>query len=121
MSRATVQPDPSGLTPELAAKIRNVELEFARIQQAATLRYRWFLLGLIPRLMQGMSILGLCWTFVAAAIYIYGRSISNGHTNLPEPSEYTIQFFLTVLGSLISLVVATWAMRYCQARADGKL
>jgi hypothetical protein len=121
MSSAATHPEPPNLTPELAAKLLDVEHELARLQQTATQSHRWFLLGFIPRLMQFLSILGLCWTFVAAALYLYGQSISIGPTNLPGPWEYAIQLFLTVLGSLFSLVIATWAMRYCQARADGKL
>ena len=121
MSPAFAHPVPSDLTPQLAAKLRDVEHEFARLQQTAAQRYRWFLLGFIPRLMQFMSILALCWTFVSAVLYIYARSISNGVSNVPDPWMSSAQFIGSILGSLFSLVVATWAMRYCQARADGKL
>ncbi len=106
---------------ELAEKLQQVEREFERLERSARTSQRWFLFGLIPRLAQVVSLLALFFPFVGIALYFYASSITKNPAHTTPLWEAILHFVGNIVGAGLSLLISTWAFRYCQARADGKL
>ena len=118
---ATTASATAQVSPELAEKLQQVERDFERLHSNARSSQRWSLLGLIPRLAQVVSLLALFFPFVGIALYFYASSITKNPAHMTPLSEAILRFFGSIVGAALSLLISTWAYRYCQARADGKL
>jgi hypothetical protein len=118
MGQLTVNPSGGELTPELAAKLRQVETEFERLEKSAKLRSKWFWLGLIPRVAQAACVVALLWHPIAAFLWITVRVNSTIAPTTPLWVD-AVGFGLRVTGTLVSLLIATWAYRYTVARGEG--
>ncbi len=121
MSTAATHPQPSDLTPELAARLQEVEQELVRIQRSSATSQRWFLLGLIPRPVQVFSWVGLALQVVRVVLLPFQPLATVADANASGGWIIVMSFAGNIAGLLVTLLIATWALRYCQARSDGKL
>lgn len=121
MAHSAQQASVTDLTPDLAEKLRSVEREFERIQQSSQVRQRWFLLGLIPRIVQGIAICGVVLAVVSAFLFFYRPTSPTDAADSATLWLFATRFLASLAGSAITILIATWAHRYCEAKADGKL
>ena len=118
---ATTASATTRLSPELAEKLQQVQRESERLHSNVRTSQRWFLLGLLPRMAQVASLLALFFPFVGIALYFYASSITKNPAHTTPLSEAILRFFGSIVGAALSLLVGVWGLRFCQARADGKL
>lgn len=119
MGQAVTNPVVTDLTPELEAKLWKIEREVAEIQGAAHRKRRWYWFGLLPRLVQVLAVLSIFGYLVGAVLQSY--AFAHDLKGRADIWLIVFRFVGGVAGSLLTLLLATWANRYCEARGDGKI
>ncbi len=119
MADSTFNPATAGLADQRTPSIRDVERELERIKATYANNRRWFLLGLLPRLVIGGSIVSAAGCIFSALSNSFGSNPAN--TSVADPNFTLLTCLLGLIVSAITYAVGVWGLRYCQARADGKL
>ena len=88
------------------------------LRRETAVRDRWFWLGWAVQVYRGLTVLGLVGGLIAAIMGVLGNA---PRTAGMSSSQVVASALLGVFGSAVSIFVATLAIRYCDARAIGRL
>ncbi len=88
------------------------------LRRELVVRDRWFWTGWAVQVYRGLTILGLVGGLFAAIMGMLGNAPRAAGMS---PSQVVASALLGVVGSAVSIFVATLAIRYCDARANGRL
>ncbi len=92
--------------------------KLALLRRETAVRDRWFWIGWAVQVYRGLTILGLVGGVFVVIMGILGNA---PQTAAMSQSQFVLGAVFGVVGSALSIFVATLAIRYCDARANGRL